>query len=73
MNEKWEKGLETILVEFHLIDRLAFAYEQKLLDQEVTDLEGERPTNLMVRRVSGTFGSAMRSFLTMKIVRLLNQ
>lgn len=55
MNEKWEKGLETILVEFHLTGRLAFAYEQKPLDLEVTDLEVERPTKRIVRKVSSTF------------------
>jgi hypothetical protein len=55
MNEKWEKGLETILVEFHLTGRLAFAYEQKPLDLEVTDLEVERATKRVIRQISSTF------------------
>ncbi len=55
MNEKWEKGLETILVEFHLTGRLAFAYEQKPLDLEVTDLEVEQATKRVVRQISSTF------------------
>jgi predicted DNA-binding transcriptional regulator YafY len=55
MNEKWEKGLETILVEFHLTGRLAFAYEQKPLDLEVNDLEVERPTKRVIRQISSTF------------------
>jgi WYL domain len=55
MNEKWEKGLETILVEFHLTGRLAFAYEQKPLDLEVTDLEVERATKRVMRQISSTF------------------
>jgi hypothetical protein len=55
MNEKWAKGLETILVEFHLTGRLAFAYEQKPLDLEVTDLEVEQATKRVIRQISSTF------------------
>ena len=55
MNEQWKKGLEIILVELHLTDRLAFAYEQKILDREVTDLALDKPTKRIVREVSSTF------------------
>lgn len=55
LNKKWEQGLETILVEFHLTGRLAFAYEQKPIDQKVMDLEGDRPTKRVLRPVSSTF------------------
>jgi predicted DNA-binding transcriptional regulator YafY len=56
MAEKWDnKGLETILVEFHLTGGLAFAYERKGDDLEVTDLETDRPTKRVVRKINSTF------------------
>jgi WYL domain len=56
MEEKWDnKGLESILVEFHLTGGLAFAYERKEDDQEVTDLETDRPTKRVVRNINSTF------------------
>ena len=42
-------------MELHLTDRLAFAYEQKTLDREVTDLALDKPTKRIVREVSSTF------------------
>jgi predicted DNA-binding transcriptional regulator YafY len=53
--EKWEKGLETILVEFQLTDRLAFAYEQKPSDVQVADLASDRPTKSVKRQINSTF------------------
>jgi hypothetical protein len=56
MAEKWDnKGLETILVEFHLTGGLAFAYERKEDDLEVTDLETDRPTKKVIRKINSTF------------------
>jgi predicted DNA-binding transcriptional regulator YafY len=53
--EKWGKGLDTILVELHLTNGLAFAYEEKILDLEARDLDCEQPTKRVVRQVSSTF------------------
>jgi hypothetical protein len=56
MAEKWDnKGLESIPVEFHLTGGLAFAYEQKKDDLEVTDLETDRPTKKVIRKINSTF------------------
>ncbi len=55
MAEKWEKGLESIPVEFHLTGGLAFGYERKEDDLEVTDLETDRPTKRVVRKINSTF------------------
>ena len=56
MAEKWDKkGLETILVEFHLTGGLAFGYERRKDDLEVMDLETDRPTKRVVRKISSTF------------------
>jgi WYL domain len=56
MSEKWDQnGLEFIPVEFHLTGGLAFAYEQKEDDLEVTDLETDRPTKKVIRKINSTF------------------
>jgi len=56
MAEKWDKkGLETILVEFHLTRGLAFGYERRKDDLEVTDLETDQPTKRVVRKINSTF------------------
>ena len=55
MAEKWTKGLESIPVEFHLTGGLAFSYQRKEDDLEVTDLETDRPTKRVVRRINSTF------------------
>ncbi len=56
MAEKWDnKGLETIPVEFHLTGGLAFAYERRKDDLEVTDLDTELPTKRVVRKINSTF------------------
>ena len=55
MAEKWTKGLESISVEFHLTGGLAFSYERKEDDLEVTDLETDRPTKRVVRKINSTF------------------
>lgn len=55
IDKPWEKDLETIAVEFHLLDRLAFAYQHKTEDVFVSELEGEPPIRRIVRNISGTF------------------
>jgi WYL domain len=56
MAEKWDnKGLEIIAVEFHLTGGLAFAYERRKDDLEVTDLETDRPTKRVIRKINSTF------------------
>jgi WYL domain len=56
MAEKWDnKGLETIPVEFHLTGGLAFAYAKREDDLEVSDLDTDRPTKRVVRKINSTF------------------
>jgi hypothetical protein len=55
MAEKWEKGLESIPVEFHLTGGLAFGYTKRDNDLDVIDLETDRPTKRVVRKVNSTF------------------
>ncbi|MEM9924458.1 MAG: WYL domain-containing protein [Cyanobacteria bacterium P01_D01_bin.50] len=55
IDKPWEQDLETIAVEFHLLGRLAFAYERKTEDIFVSELEGELPIRRIVRNISGTF------------------
>ena len=55
INKPWLDDLEKIAVEFHLLDRLAFAYERKTEDIFVSELEGEPPVRKVVRNISGTF------------------
>lgn len=56
MPEKWDnKGLETISVEFHLTGGLAFGYTKRENDLEVIDLETDRPTKRVVRKINSTF------------------
>ncbi len=55
IDKPWLDDLERIAVEFHLLDRLAFAYERKTEDIFVSELEGEPPVRKVVRNISGTF------------------
>ncbi|MEB3218759.1 MAG: WYL domain-containing protein [Nostocales cyanobacterium 94392] len=55
IDQPWEKDLERIAVEFHLLGRLAFAYESKAEDIFVSELEGEPPRKRVVRNISNTF------------------
>lgn len=55
INRSWEKDLERIPVEFHLFDRLAFAYERKPEDKFVSELEGDRPYRRVIRNIFNTF------------------
>jgi WYL domain len=56
MAEKWDnKGLKTIPVEFHLTGGLAFGYTKRDNDLEVSDLEADRPTKRVVRKINSTF------------------
>ncbi|MEO1430193.1 MAG: WYL domain-containing protein [Cyanobacteria bacterium J06632_19] len=55
IDKPWENDLETIAVEFHLLGRLAFAYERKTEDVFVSELEEEPPIRRVVRNISGTF------------------
>ncbi|WP_414619999.1 WYL domain-containing protein [Calothrix sp. CCY 0018] len=55
IDKPWLEDLERIAVEFHLLGRLAFAYERKTEDIFVSELEGEPPVRKVVRNISGTF------------------
>ncbi len=55
IDKAWEKDLGRIAVEFHLLSRLAFAYERKHEDIFVSELEGEPPIRRVVRNISSTF------------------
>ncbi|MCY7335085.1 MAG: WYL domain-containing protein [Chamaesiphon sp.] len=56
MAEKWDRnGLAIIPVEFHLTGGLAFAYTKREDDLEVTDLETDRPTKRVIRKIHSTF------------------
>lgn len=55
IDKPWLDDLERIAVEFHLLDRLAFAYQRKTEDIFVSELEDEPPIRRVVRNISGTF------------------
>ncbi|MEM7552991.1 MAG: WYL domain-containing protein [Cyanobacteria bacterium P01_A01_bin.84] len=55
VDKTWKDDLERIPVEFHLLGRLAFAYQRKHEDVFVSELEGEPPIKRVIRNISGTF------------------
>lgn len=55
LKAKWRKDLDTIAVEFHLFQNLAFAYTSKPNDSLNEFVAGAAPTRRIVRQVTTTF------------------
>lgn len=56
IEQTWEKELETVTVEFHLLKGLAFAYRRdKGKDKFISELEGDPPIRRVLRDIHSTF------------------
>lgn len=55
IDKPWEVDLERISVEFRLSGGLAFAYERKTEDRDVSEPEGDPPVRRVVRNIFNTF------------------